>query len=123
MIHDPKEQADVVALTWQKIMTPNKPRNTEEVLANVDKVKKWISCNQQQINPHPTLPTSYRPIALITLLSKILEKIIAHRLRNYLEGTGQMNLQQHGFRSGKSTEDIIIKSLFYIDTYTNLNKN
>ena len=57
----------------------------------------------------PTLPTSYRPIALITLLSKTFEKIIAHRLRNYLETTGQMNLQQHGFRSGKSTEDIIIK--------------
>ena len=44
-----------------------------------------------------TLPTSYRPIALITLLSKIFEKIFAHRLRNYLENTGQMNLQTAWF--------------------------
>ena len=70
----------------------------------------------------PTLPTSYRPISLITILAKIFEKIIAHRLRNYLEDTGQINFHQHGFRPGKSTEDIILKSIFYIDTYTTLNK-
>ena len=70
----------------------------------------------------PTLPTSYRPISLITLLAKIFEKIIAHRLRNHIENTGQMNLHQNGFRTGKSTEDIILKTLFYIDTFTTLNK-
>ena len=208
-IHDAKEQADAFAQTWEKIMNANKPRNTEEVLANMEGVKHWISNSQNLIKPYPkvnlnilsqnntltkkitlsettlflnkiksqatgplpisktilkhtplktglhitrlynailatghfpqilkqaevflihkpnkepTLPTSYRPIALITLLSKIFEKLIAHRLRNYLENTGQMNLHQHGFRPGKSTEDVIIKSIFYIDTYSTLNK-
>ena len=188
---------------------PNKSKNTEEVTANVEKVKNWNTSNQNHINPYPnvnfnnlsnknpltkkitlmetalflnkiksqatspmpisktilkhtplktglhisglfnatlstgyfpqilkqadiflihkpgkepTLPTSYRPISLITLLSKIFEKIIAHCLRNYLEKTDQMNLQLHSFRPGKFTEDIIIKTLFYINTYSTLNK-
>ena len=33
-----------------------------------------------------------------------------------------MNPQQHGFRPGKSTEEIITKTLFYIDTYNTLKK-
>ena len=33
-----------------------------------------------------------------------------------------MNIQQYGFRPNRSTEDIITQSLFYIDTYSSLNK-
>ena len=33
-----------------------------------------------------------------------------------------MNIQQYGFRSNRSTEDIITQTLFYIDTYSSLNK-
>ena len=47
---------------------------------------------------------------------------MAYRLINYLKNTGQINLQQHGFRHGKSTEDIILKALFYINTFSTLNK-
>ena len=36
-------------------MNPNKPRNTEEVIANMEKVKHWISSNQNKINPNVNL--------------------------------------------------------------------
>ena len=60
----------------------------------------------------PTSPSSYRPISLLMVLSKIFEKIIAHRLRKFLENSCQMNINQYGFRTGKSTEEIIFQILF-----------
>ena len=69
-----------------------------------------------------TNPTSYRPIAIINLIAKILEKIIAKRLRTYLESTLQMNPTQYGFRQGRSTENIIYTTFFYLDSYHKLKK-
>lgn len=47
-------------------------------------------------------PKNYRPVALTTHISKVLEKIIAKHLIKYLEDTGLMNINQHGFRAGHS---------------------
>ena len=69
-----------------------------------------------------TDPTSYRPISLINLLAKMLEKIIAFRLRIYLETTTQMNPTQYGFRPGKSIEHIIYTTLYFVDSYQKLTK-
>ena len=55
-------------------------------------------------------------------MAKIFEKIISHRLKQYLETTHQMNPQQYGFRSNRCTEDIIQQTIKYIDTYCKLNK-
>ena len=49
--------------------------------------------------------TSYRPIALISCLSKIMEKIINKRLMWYLEKHKLINKSQCGFRKGRSTTD------------------
>ena len=42
-------------MSWPKhgeqIMNPNKPKNTDEVTANIEKVKKWNSDNHNLINP------------------------------------------------------------------------
>ena len=50
-IYDHKEQADLLAQTWENIMHPNKPRNSNEITENVQKVKDWNSANQNLINP------------------------------------------------------------------------
>ena len=68
-------------------------------------------------NKDPTDPSSYRPIALLDILAKILEKIISYRLRQHLETTHQLNPNQYGFRPNKSTEQIIYTSLYFLDTY------
>ena len=46
---------------------------------------------------------AYRPIALTTHLSKLLERIIKEQLVEYLEIKGLMDPNQHGGRAGRST--------------------
>jgi hypothetical protein len=45
---------------------------------------------------------NYRPVALTSHLIKIFERIIRERINMFLEATGKLNKQQHGFRTGRS---------------------
>ncbi|KAL4141647.1 hypothetical protein QTP88_004249 [Uroleucon formosanum] len=55
-------------------------------------------------------PDSYRPISLLTSLSKIFEKVIHTRLQNYLDSADVIPKFQFGFRSNHST----VQQLFRI---------
>ena len=57
----------------------------------------------------PEHPESYRPISLTACIGKLLEKIIADRLKDYLENNNLLNPVQAGFRSDRCTEDQILK--------------
>ena len=46
---------------------------------------------------------NYRPISLLSVLSKIIEKVIATQLVNFLESNKLLNATQHGFRPNLST--------------------
>ena len=48
------------------------------------------------------LPKNYRPVALTSHLIKILEKILAKNIHQFLEKLQKMNRKQHGFSSGGS---------------------
>jgi hypothetical protein len=50
---------------------------------------------------------NYRPILLLPVISKILEKIINTRLMNYLESNHLISNSQFGFRTGRSAEDAV----------------
>ena len=56
---------------------------------------------------HKRGPTSelenYRPISLLSVFSKILEKIIYKRLYNYLAKYNLLSSEQFGFRERRST--------------------
>lgn len=54
-------------------------------------------------------PTNYRPISVLSVLSKILEKVVNIRLVSYLEKNKIINTNQFGFREGKSTEQAVLK--------------
>lgn len=58
-----------------------------------------------------TTPCNFRPISLLSILSKILEKTVHRRLCKYLETNDLLSPCQFGFRRGKSTEDAIAKLL------------
>jgi len=57
----------------------------------------------------PVKPESYRPISLTACLGKVLEKIIATRLLDFLEKKNILNPFQAGFRSENCTTDQIMK--------------
>ncbi|CAG9137934.1 unnamed protein product [Plutella xylostella] len=51
--------------------------------------------------------TNYRPISLLTSLSKILEKVVNNQLLKFLEKESLLHDHQFGFRRGRSTEDAV----------------
>lgn len=54
-----------------------------------------------------TLPSSYRPIGLLSVLSKGLEKLIYERLSWHLETTEKISTAQYGFRKNYSAEQAV----------------
>ena len=57
--------------------------------------------------PDVTEAVDLRPISLLSLPGKILEKIISKRLNRFLELNEILSEKQYGFRSGKSTLNAI----------------
>ena len=52
---------------------------------------------------------NFRPISLLPIVSKILEKIVANQLMTFLESNKLLANNQHGFRSNLSTETALLK--------------
>ena len=53
------------------------------------------------------LETNYSPISLLTTMSKILEKIMYHRVYSSLQNTGQIYETQYGFHADHGCEHAI----------------
>ena len=52
---------------------------------------------------NPALPTSYRPIALTSVIGKLFQKILNKRLFWFLESNNLLSPTQYGFRKGHIT--------------------
>jgi len=52
---------------------------------------------------------NYRPIALLTSFSKILEKVIQIRLLDHLHKSNIISKEQYGFKIGFTTENTVYK--------------
>ena len=52
---------------------------------------------------------NYRPISLLPIISKVLEKIVANQLMAFLEYHKLLSNTQHGFRANLSTETALMK--------------
>ena len=57
----------------------------------------------------PLLPKSYRPVALLPILSKVLEKIVFTQFITYLEANGLVHPNLHGSRAVHSTTTALIQ--------------
>ena len=51
----------------------------------------------------------YRPIALLSSLSKVMEKVVARRLTHHLEFNGLLTDKQHGYRRYRSTATCLLQ--------------
>ena len=52
--------------------------------------------------------TNFRPISLISGVSKVLEKVVCNQLIDFFENNGLFYKHQYGFRKGHSTEHPIV---------------
>ncbi len=58
---------------------------------------------------------NYRPISLLPIFSKVLEKVINNQITKKLDELHLINDNQYGFRTAHSTEDAVIKFIDYIE--------
>ncbi|KXJ69166.1 hypothetical protein RP20_CCG028398 [Aedes albopictus] len=64
-----------------------------------------------------SLADGYRPIALLSCLGKVFERMVNRRLITELETNKKLDSRQHAFRSGKGVESHLahLESLLYFD--------
>ena len=55
------------------------------------------------------LPENYRPVALLCVMSKILEKAVSQQVISYLESNSIFHPSHHGFRSLHSTSTALLE--------------
>lgn len=98
-----------------KLILKNLPDTALEILKNLfnhtmstgyfpTKFKTGIIKLIPKTNTNHKDPINYRPISLLEVTGKILEKIINRRLRNYLEQNQNLPYFQHGFRRNRGTD-------------------
>ena len=68
-------------------------------------------------------PSHYRPIAVVSVIAKVLEKIVATQLSSYLEEHWLFNSHQGVYRHGKSTEDIFLVAVDAIAHHMDKNES
>ncbi len=59
------------------------------------------------------MASSYRPISLLLMCYKLLERIILHRISPAVDEI--LNIEQAGFRPGRSTQDQVIALTTYVE--------
>lgn len=59
--------------------------------------------------------TNYRPIAILSVINKIVEKAIVEQVSNFLEKHKHISEAQHGFRKGRSTATALTKFTDYVN--------
>ena len=59
-------------------------------------------------------PSNYRPISMLPITVKVLEKIVASQFSSYLEENQLLHPHQGAFRCGRSTDDILLLTADHI---------
>lgn len=63
-----------------------------------------------------TAPSSYRPIALLSVLAKVFDQLIEHRLRQHAESFQILPLHQFGFRKNHSATHAVARLVHQVTT-------
>jgi len=85
---------------------------TGEVFPDILKTAKVIPIFKKGDKSNPN---NYRPISLLPVFSKIVEKAINIQITDKLDSNHIIDDNQYGFRTEHSTEDAVIKFIDYIE--------
>lgn len=69
--------------------------------------KKGVLIFFRKKNKDPTKHSSYRPITLLPMLGKVLERLVKTRTLTYLESSSLVSNNQFGFKEGRGTVDAL----------------
>jgi hypothetical protein len=61
-----------------------------------------------------TLLVNYRPISILSAVSKLLERIMYNRMISFSDKNNLISNSQYGFRKGRSTQDAVAKLVNFI---------
>ncbi|GBO45528.1 Putative protein in type-1 retrotransposable element R1DM [Araneus ventricosus] len=110
----PKKKApgiDGISIEIAKIINNARPELLHGILNKYLQIgffpKTWKTAKLVLINKagkNPEDPKSYRPICLLPVISKVLDKLITQRVTHHLSKQNLLNPKQHGFRAGKSCD-------------------
>ena len=67
-------------------------------------------------NEDVTDPNNFRPISLLSVFNRIIEKLIYRQLKSFLEDRNRLYHSQYGFRERRSTEHALIDIVNQIQT-------
>ncbi|KAL0821757.1 hypothetical protein ABMA28_005179 [Loxostege sticticalis] len=72
--------------------------------------KSWKLANVQPVPKKGSRadPSNYRPIAITSVLCKVMERVLNRKLLSYLEDNDLLSDRQYGFRRGRSTGDLLV---------------
>lgn len=96
------------------------PEEFHQVMANVANSsmklshipKQWKHAEIVMIpkpGKNPSNPTSYRPISLLSTMSKIIERVMKHRMLSWIHEKQVISKHQSGFMSKRQTRDHIFR--------------
>ena len=71
---------------------------------------------------NPRLPSSFRPIAQLCVVSKITERWVQLQLASHMEKTQQFHMNHHAYRGQLSTTTALIQATDYISEATDRNE-
>lgn len=76
-----------------------------QILINQEFPKTWKEASIVLIwkGKPPELPSSFRPICMLSMLGKFFERILKGRIEEEVERSGNLSEKQFGFRKGRST--------------------
>ena len=83
-------------------------------LARILPLQKSADCDRNK-------PSSFRPIALLPLISKLTERVVQKQLLAFLEESGHLHSNQHAYRNKTSTTTALIQIMDEIATATDHN--
>ena len=83
---------------------PPPPRVFNASLSTGDVPVAWLQAHITPVFKHGdrTSVTNYRPVALTSVLCKLLEGIVDRAIQDHIDTYGLANNQQHGFTKGRS---------------------
>lgn len=76
----------------------------------------WKRCNVTPVHKggSSSAPGNYRPISVVPVVAKILEKVVAQQLSSYFEDSECLSPFEGAYRRGRSTEQLLLVAVDYI---------